>query len=218
MSGRCLVNIGAIAVMVVSAVAGCATPSPAPAPWRRTPEDLHISRYGAWTNVQLGTGQMISGELLAVGDSAIYLGASPRLHQLPVRCVISLRIADQDATASPVAVVGTVGVASTVSHGLFLTLSAPIWLWTATGFSVVAGHAGHHTVSVGTRGPGGAIEREPDIARTATVTADIPSATEPTLSRAATFARFPQGLRWDYVRRVAERETLDQSCARVAVP
>lgn len=221
MCARRLTSGGTVATSVAVAVAlvgaGCAVPSPAPRPWQRTPENLHTSRYGAWTNVELRNGHRISGELLAVGDSAVYLGASPRLHQLPVRCVASLSIADQEAINSPVALVGGVGSASTITHGFFLTLSAPIWIWTATGLSVVAGRAGHHQLLVGTPLTAGATEREPDIGSTAAA-ADIPSASEPLLARAATFARFPQGLRWDYLRRVSKRETLNQACARMEVP
>lgn len=252
MSGRHPSSVGGCAVALVAAVlaAGCATTSPAPPAWQRTSAKVATSPYGAWTNVKLTTGAQIAGELLAVADSAVYLGANPVLYQVPVRCVDTLTIADQEVDNGPPLGLGLAGLASTLTHGFSAVISVPVWIITTVAASTGVARAGYWTirplsaprataataataavvtpVTVGAPGSGGrqtpvvAIPppREPDIASTAAPPAvdTIPSAAiDPGLREAVEFARFPQGLRWEYVQSARTRETLNETCARVVV-
>jgi hypothetical protein len=173
---------GALAAAYLSLV-GCAATAPAPAAWHVNHQEVARRPYGAWANVGLVGGAGVSGELLGVDGEAVFVGLAPRMYRLPARCVTSLRLVAFDAPSAVPATVGTAGVVSTLSHGLFLVFTAPAWLAVTLVVSSNAGNAGYPEI------PGRAV-----------------------LEEARPWARFPQGLPAGYVQRVPERETLDAQC------
>lgn len=172
----------------VALVSGCATVNPAPPPWRRTPAAAQRSPLGSWTNVTLRNGAQISGEIIAADAEAVYLGAPPLLLTVPGRCVRSMQVAFVDAQIDGPAAWGVAGAISTLTHGFFLFLSAPVWLTATVVSTTVASGAGYRTLHFEHGGP---------------------------IASAGTWARFPQGLPPRFAEAMQARQTLDQTCAWV---
>jgi len=100
--------------------------TPGPGGWVPTIEKAKYEVYGAWTVVNQRESRN-EGELIAAENSMIYLLTSEGLIQIPVSEITSLTIVPykENKTAALVSILGFV---STLSHGGWLIISAPIWL------------------------------------------------------------------------------------------
>ncbi|HTM23260.1 MAG TPA: hypothetical protein VL172_22215 [Kofleriaceae bacterium] len=107
--------------------AGCSATDPAPARWRRTVAQAQRSPFGAWVNVELRRGPVISGELLAVEPERIFLGSRGQLRPLAIAAIAKVTVSAYAVDSSGVAMTSVLGGLSTLSHGWFLVLSLPVW-------------------------------------------------------------------------------------------
>lgn len=95
------------------------------------PEATHHLASGAWARAVVedsagGTTRDHSGELIAVHADTIFILDPYRLRALDRHAVSSLRV-ERYAPDSAAGLWVMAGVASTLSHGLILVLSAPLW-------------------------------------------------------------------------------------------
>ena len=123
------------AALLIAVAAGC-TRNPAPNAWLPTPRKVPEDVYGAWIGLRLSGDQELIGEFLAQAhDSVFVLTDDGAVRAVDTARVTSARIAWFDSQwASTTAVWGGLGTLSSISHGVGLVLSMPIWL-IATGAS-----------------------------------------------------------------------------------
>lgn len=125
-------------LVVLLAVAACAT-NPDP---RTRPVDLVVrDGYGGWIVVTARQGAEVSGELIAIDPDAVRVLGPTGLISIARSDVASARLWAWDGEHARVAVWGTLGTISTISHGFFLVFSAPVWILTTTITTVVETHA-----------------------------------------------------------------------------
>jgi len=149
-----------MAALVVSLmVASCAS-SNAPSGWLPDADHAAPGVYGGWMTVRIGQ-EEIMGELIAATDDTVYVADSV-LHAFAAADVLKARLVAYEVSGLGGYVI--LGMVSTVSHGVVLLITAPLWL-------------------IG--GSWAAISRSYD------PIIDYPG--EP-LKRFVPFARFPQGL------------------------
>jgi hypothetical protein len=136
----------ALAVIAGAALTSCAVPDPSPPAFQRTTEAAQRTPYGAWIVVRLEGGGVVSGELLALGERSIYVGQGELLHELPTRDIAHARVSLYRAGTAGMRGYVTLGTLTTLSHGLLLIFSAPVW---SVGGSLIvrgqssAGHASY---------------------------------------------------------------------------
>jgi hypothetical protein len=168
-------------------VAGCAS-SGAPAGFLREARGAQSDARGGWASVELAAQpgesatRKLQGELIAATEDALIVeiptqaGASRlRLARAEIR---SARVTGYETTPGPLAVWGTLGTLSTLSHGFILIFSAPVWIVTAS-------------VSAAVESRGAMIDYPDSTKRT------LPDGTAVQvpldLTAFAIYARFPQG-------------------------
>jgi sRNA-binding regulator protein Hfq len=95
---------------------------------------------GADTRVYLTNGDNLDGELLAVGNHAIALRREGEDLIIAATDIEKIRVTAYSNAALTGALITwtAVGTTATLSHGVFLIFSAPIWAVTGTGTSVAA--------------------------------------------------------------------------------
>lgn len=123
---------------------GCASTS-APVDWVPSAAEAQKEAYGAWADVTVqpeaintGTGQeesVLRGELIAVSDEFLYvltyrpeISGGGHLVTVSRNDVVQVRLDRYDSAANLLALWPIFGALSTISHGAFLVLSAPIWI------------------------------------------------------------------------------------------
>lgn len=131
-----------LAVLTLALLAGCAS-NPAPRGYLVVAADEVYDARGAWIEVELvgspGGRSWVEGELLASdGDSLHVLAArSGRVGRGDVLSyswsqVEDFRARAYDPSTGAYAAITAAGTLSTISHGYYLVLSAPIWMLTGT--------------------------------------------------------------------------------------
>lgn len=123
------------------AAASCAT-NPAPRGWLPSPREVTRHPWGGWIRVEYRTAKaerslrIAEGELLAVDDTTLHL-LDPRDGPvaIPTTWIERCRLAIHSNAADGLAVWGALGTASTLSHGWYLILTAPL-LWLPVGIGV----------------------------------------------------------------------------------
>ncbi len=164
---------GIVLAAVAVFLTGCA-PTGAPSQWLPEPEATQVEAHGAWIRVEHGTGDdrvRTEGEFLAVEEDTVFILTAQdtlgRVVAMPKGKIEKARLGTFDPNMGGLVVWTLFGTLSTVSHGIGLILTAPVWIITG---SIVTGI---HSRS--------AIEE----------TGDMPWDTWPELK---VYARFPQGL------------------------
>ena len=109
----------------------------APPGWLSTPEEVRRSTYGAWASVERTDSARthVEGELIAVDKDSVHVLSGSRLVSLGMRDVRDVTLTTFDQPRSDMQTWMVIGAVSTLSHGVFLILSAPTWL-TVGGVSV----------------------------------------------------------------------------------
>jgi hypothetical protein len=102
---------------------GCATTN-APTNWLDDVEHAAAGSYGGWIDVRTATSR-ISGELIAINGDTVFV-VRDSLMQIMSADVIRVRLVYYDASTLAGQVI--LGTLSTVSNGLFLIFTAPMWL------------------------------------------------------------------------------------------
>jgi len=125
MSGR---NHGSLAALALLATA-CAT-SPGPVTWLPTGTETQTSAFGAWVEVLRVGGDTVGGELIAASRDTLWIFHGPRLMPVSHQDVTSGRVIGWNAGASEVLGLTVLGTLSTISNGVFLIGTAPLWMIT----------------------------------------------------------------------------------------
>ncbi len=135
----------------------------APRGWLESPNDIQTDTYGGWLNLETKTKAKLAGELIAISNDSIFI-ANETFHTIARSDIKSARLVAYKSNAGGMGGLVFLGTLSTISNGLLLVLTAPLW--------IIGGSLATTSRSF-----------EPII--------DYPK-TE--LSRFAPFARYPQGL------------------------
>ncbi len=148
--------VGLLASLMLAA--GCKT-TQAPTGYLPDPREMKTHPYGGWADVYLKPMSEVkvpadslpppmqtdmfnpdipySGELLAVDRDTLYIKTSQGLAKLPRQYIHNVDLQGYDSGFSFYVGTTIIGVLTTVSHGWFLALSAPLWIL----FGTIAGSA-----------------------------------------------------------------------------
>ena len=96
----------------------------------RSVEDVVRDGHGGWIVVTLRTGPQIAGELIAVDPGDIRVLTATGLVSIAKPAVATARLWAWQTQYGYIALWGTAGTLSTLSHGFVLVLSAPVWILT----------------------------------------------------------------------------------------
>jgi hypothetical protein len=121
-------------LLLCTTVAACAFN---PDPRKRTLEHVVTDGRGGWIAVELTSGTRVEGELIAAGPDAIRVLTSAGLFALAPAGIRSARLWAWDPATEGVILGGSLGTLSTISHGVFLVFSAPLWIVTTTLISTI---------------------------------------------------------------------------------
>lgn len=129
---------------------GCASMPDAPLEYSRSAVDTSNSGLGAWVSVKFHDNSRFEGELLAIDDEKLYLLplAAPRWSEIECSRVREVQMVRFGGSVAPALAWTLLGTASTISHGYFLVMSAPIWLVTGAVTSHAALNEAAPTMSV----------------------------------------------------------------------
>jgi hypothetical protein len=153
-------RVRSLALAVAIVIAGCVHN---PDPRGRNLEEVQRRGRGGWIVVTMADGAVVEGELISVERTAVRVLTVDRLHSLAPAAIrrASLYTYESEGGFGGWGLLGTV---STISHGLFLILSAPVWVLTS---GITASVESSH------------VELEPP---------------DDSWAELATWARFPQGM------------------------
>jgi hypothetical protein len=122
------------------ASAGCLhNPDPRP----RSMAEIQSDTHGGYAVVRAGGQVVVWGELIAIGPSDVWILSGGRVIHTPLERVAELEVHPYALTVSAVAAWGLLGTLSTISHGFFLVLSAPVWIVTSTITAAVHSRTAH---------------------------------------------------------------------------
>jgi hypothetical protein len=112
------------------ACAGCAAGNSAPDGWLPKPAEAQAGAYGGWIELSYDqpSEQRVDGELIAVsGDSVWVLSGSQGL-VIPTAGVKRGKLTAYAAQKGAVTTWAVLGTLSTISNGLLLLFTAPLWI------------------------------------------------------------------------------------------
>lgn len=128
---------------VLSLLIGCALAACVynPDPRSPSPKEMQQSGKGAWIVVTQRDGSEIAGELLAIDQGVIYVKKGARDDvSIPLYNVRGADVFKYESDWG-FGLWGTLGTLSTISHGVFLVFTAPIWILSS---SIAAGYEAAH--------------------------------------------------------------------------
>lgn len=131
--------IGAVAIMA----SGCAS-TYAPKGWLPPAEEAQSQAFGGWISVKYNDGTKetyVDGELIAVNDDSVFILADKGLVALSKSQILNATATGYDAKTGSLAAWSVFGTATTISNGLFLVFTAPIWIITGSAATASASHA-----------------------------------------------------------------------------
>ena len=109
---------------------GCATTN-VPRNWSSEPNEMATSTFGGWINVECSNEHEkeynIAGELIAVSDDSIFV-ADSLFHSIARKDITSARLVCYNSNSGSMAASVALGTISTISNGLFLIFTMPMWL------------------------------------------------------------------------------------------
>lgn len=109
---------------------GCAASGAPPGYLRRLPEAA-LDPYGAWIRLEaaLPGKTTIQGEFIAVGEDGVFVLDGSTLREVAFANILSADMAVFDPDSGRAQGWVAMGAVSTVSHGLFLVCTLPVWLF-----------------------------------------------------------------------------------------
>lgn len=133
-----------IALVLFTLLIGCAS-TKAPSGWHESPTDVDFHAWGAWLQLKVIPDKATSindyedkyvrddlkiggGEFISFQDSLVYLLNNDKLVKIPFQRIYRAEIEISDNKKTWLALWSLLGFASTMSHGWFLGISAPVWL------------------------------------------------------------------------------------------
>lgn len=143
MSGR---SVRAVALALSVSTAACAA-NPAPRGWLRAPRDTQVDTRGGWITLNYRDGSRVlalSGELIAVSDGRVHVLTEVGLRDVPEGAVKEAVVIGYRTGAGGAFAWAGLGALSTLSHGGFLLLTAPLWLVAGGLASASEERAGRH--------------------------------------------------------------------------
>jgi hypothetical protein len=126
------------AALLAMTLAGCAT-NPAPRSWRPAPKEAQRSIRGGWIALERKqpAKERVEGELIAVDDDALHVLTAEGLRAVPRAEVRKAKLVGYGDESGALGAWVGIGTLSTLSHGGFLVLTAPL-LWLLGGGSAAA--------------------------------------------------------------------------------
>ena len=127
---RCILVAGMVVAFLVG---GCASTS-APDDWQSSARAMQREAYGAWIDVTVSpyadsAHAAVQGELIAVhADSFLVLPLDGALQAVDRASVRTVALTTFDANWGYLSTWTALGTLSTLSHGVVLILSAPVWM------------------------------------------------------------------------------------------
>jgi hypothetical protein len=131
------------AVALGATAAGCFR-STAPHGWLPPAENAAHQAFGSWIRLEHRPGvpaAVMEGELIAVDRDTIHVHSFGRLVSMPLASVCCVTLTAFHLDYTPLAMWAALGTVSTVSHGVGLILTAPIWTLAGTGITSAASRA-----------------------------------------------------------------------------
>jgi hypothetical protein len=128
-----------LVLLATAPAAGCAH-NPAPPPWRVSVAEAASRPHGAWIEVTLGAGRqrtMVAGELLAIDTENIHVLTMGGAVKAPRRDATKVALGVHRNHRSDAAIWAGLGALSTLSHGYYMVLTAPL-LWGGGGGAAAA--------------------------------------------------------------------------------
>lgn len=108
-------------------------------PSPRSIATVQTDAHGAFAVVSVAGQDAHLGELIAIGPSEVWVLSGDELIQTPLQSVSELEIYPYEVSTAGLVGWGLLGTLSTLSHGVWLVFSAPVWILTTTITSV--GHS-----------------------------------------------------------------------------
>ncbi len=119
---------------------GCATTT-APRRWLPQSSQLQSQAFGGWLQVHQKSKNnqklFINGELIAITKDTVYVLTDDKLHTIAASDVTKARLVSYSSQAGSMGGLVALGTLSTLSHGVFLVLTAPL-LWGIGGGATAA--------------------------------------------------------------------------------
>lgn len=115
------------------ATSGCAT-NTAPAGWLRPAEEARLEARGGWAELVVwdpltaAAFHRVEGELIAAEPDTLFLLTDDGLEAVPLGTVRRAKVTPWLIDKRTLGGWMAVGTLSTISHGYYLVLSAPVWL------------------------------------------------------------------------------------------
>lgn len=138
------IRFTALVLCALMVFAACTASNSAPKRWRTTTKSAQTSPYGAWVSLDVGSGQRMEGELIAVEDGRLWLASGGELVPVPEENVRKAKVVAYTASNNGLIGWTTFGTLSTLSHGFVLVLSAPIWMLYGGVVSRTHSSSGYH--------------------------------------------------------------------------
>jgi hypothetical protein len=128
--------------VLLATAAGCYQSS-APPKWLPSPLEAQRDAFGSWIAVQgqPKTEPLARGELIAIDTDTIHVLADGRLVSVSRASVCCAELTAYRMDVSELQLWTALGIASTVSHGVLLILTAPTWLIAGTVATSAASYA-----------------------------------------------------------------------------
>lgn len=115
---------------------GCVSSSSAPDDFLAPVEETGRHPFGGWIEItRSGSDSLVVGELLAVHEDSVFVlgpGAEPDLTAVARADISDAEMFAYDARFGRLAGWTAAGTLGTISHGLFLIFTGPIWIITGT--------------------------------------------------------------------------------------
>ena len=132
-------------IILALSLIGCASTS-APSGWLPSPANSASDVYGGWATVEIDSAdkrQDIQGELIAVEFDTMYVLSRRGLHAVPKKYILNAKVAYFEGDYSGISAWTLLGTISTISHGFYLLITAPLWIVTG---SLTAASVSHNQV------------------------------------------------------------------------
>ncbi len=121
----------AVGVGVGLALVACAG-NTAPAGFLVTPRLAQTEAYGGWVELLVTGGARVDGELIAVTADSVWVLGRTAVTVVPVASVRQGKLTTTNAEVGNIAGATGLGVVSTISNGLLLIFTAPLWIIVGT--------------------------------------------------------------------------------------
>ena len=131
-----------LAALLAASLAGCAT-NPAPPGWLPPAAKAQAQAYGGWISLNCKKGEAVThveGELIAVTDDRVFVLADSGLVEVRHESVAKATLAAYATGEGALAGWSALGTVSTLSHGLYLLITAPMWI--IAGIMAAGGESG----------------------------------------------------------------------------